>query len=237
MLIDKTIEQYANSLRRMGAFTDDDINEIKDHMRDSIDALVSEGLEENEAILVAKRRMGTPEDVSFEYAKVNRLEMIISRLGWFFSGIVFYVVMSSLSLVLSYQIIKFLVQKALPENLSIVIFLFIYLFMPAAAFWLFFASLLPKIKTLLTKIPLIVQILIVSLIISVVVMSTMLNFYGLDNIYHFLRMFKYNLLTEYIYTAKWGYGFITVVLLSVIYLLARMNMKKKAENRICKYRY
>ena len=63
------IEQWRSYLRRRQAIRPVDVEELEDHLRGEVAALRGAGLSENEAFLVAVRRMGALDAISNEFAR------------------------------------------------------------------------------------------------------------------------------------------------------------------------
>jgi hypothetical protein len=63
------IEQWRSYLRRRPAIRPVDVEELEDHLRGEVTALVGAGLSENEAFLVAVKRMGSLDAISNEFAR------------------------------------------------------------------------------------------------------------------------------------------------------------------------
>jgi hypothetical protein len=63
------LEQWRSYLRRRPAIRSVDVEELEDHLRGEIAALRSAGLSENEAFLVAVKRMGALDAISNEFAR------------------------------------------------------------------------------------------------------------------------------------------------------------------------
>jgi hypothetical protein len=69
--LDARMREWTDALRLRGAFRAEDIVELESHLRDEIDALAKTGLSGEEAFLVAEHRVGRPEVLAVEYAKVH----------------------------------------------------------------------------------------------------------------------------------------------------------------------
>ena len=69
--LDARVREWTDSLRSRGAFRAEDIVELESHLRDEIDALAKTGLSAEEAFLVAEHRVGRPDALGAEYAKVH----------------------------------------------------------------------------------------------------------------------------------------------------------------------
>ncbi|HEX3233898.1 MAG TPA: permease prefix domain 1-containing protein [Gemmatimonadales bacterium] len=63
------IEQWRSYLRRRRAIRAVDVEELEDHLRGEVTALRTAGLSENEALLVAVKRMGALDAISNEFAR------------------------------------------------------------------------------------------------------------------------------------------------------------------------
>jgi hypothetical protein len=63
------IEQWREFVQRQQAIAAPDVEEMEGHLRDQLADLVSSGLSEDEAFLVAVKRMGNLDDISREFAR------------------------------------------------------------------------------------------------------------------------------------------------------------------------
>ncbi len=68
-LLEQRIEEWRSYLRRRQAIRAGDIDELEDHLRGQISALSEAGLAEDEAFLVAVKRMGDLDSLSREFAR------------------------------------------------------------------------------------------------------------------------------------------------------------------------
>lgn len=69
MRIEQQIEQWRNYLRRRQAIHSVDVEELEDHLREQVSALSVAGLSEDEAFLVAVKRIGNLDKLSREFAR------------------------------------------------------------------------------------------------------------------------------------------------------------------------
>lgn len=69
--LEKSVRTWTDGLRARKAFRDEDIVELESHLREEIDGLAKLGLSGEEAFLVAEHRIGRPEALAAEYAKVH----------------------------------------------------------------------------------------------------------------------------------------------------------------------
>ena len=69
--LESQIRKWRGHLRSTGVLSQQDLEELESHLRDSIDDLTSRGMTGEEAFLVAVRRMGDTNALSTEFAKVS----------------------------------------------------------------------------------------------------------------------------------------------------------------------
>jgi len=69
ILIEEQIAQWRSYLRRRQAIRANDVEELEDHLRERVSALVDAGLRHDEAFLVAVKRMGDLDALSREFAR------------------------------------------------------------------------------------------------------------------------------------------------------------------------
>ena len=67
--LEEQVEQWRSYLRRRQAIRPVDVEELEDHLRGEVTALRGAGLSENEAFLVAVKRMGALDAISNEFAR------------------------------------------------------------------------------------------------------------------------------------------------------------------------
>ncbi len=85
--LNHAIRNWQDGLRRSPHFRAEDLVELEAHVRDSTAAFRAKGLTDEEAFLLATRRVGTPSGLEPEFAKVNRTEVWLNRLLWMSIGI------------------------------------------------------------------------------------------------------------------------------------------------------
>src|SRR3712207_6655828 len=66
--LEEQIDRWRSYLRRRQAIHSVDVAELEDHLREQVAVLVEAGLAEDEALLVAVKRMGSLDALSREYA-------------------------------------------------------------------------------------------------------------------------------------------------------------------------
>lgn len=67
--LERQIEQWRNFLRHRRAIHSVDVAELEDHLREQVAALIDSGLDDEEAFLVAVKRMGSLDALSREFAR------------------------------------------------------------------------------------------------------------------------------------------------------------------------
>ncbi|MEM8861968.1 MAG: permease prefix domain 1-containing protein [Chloroflexota bacterium] len=84
--LNQEIEKWKDHLLHTKSLKEDDVQEIKSHLIDSVDALTQSGLSEEEAFFVAKHRVGDVDALNSEYAKVNKGHVWLRRFIWLITG-------------------------------------------------------------------------------------------------------------------------------------------------------
>jgi hypothetical protein len=69
--LDKAILGYVGLIKNQGSLTGSDADELMGHLYDSAEALLKMGLSEQEAFMVACKRIGNVDLLTEEYGKVN----------------------------------------------------------------------------------------------------------------------------------------------------------------------
>ncbi|SKB81089.1 permease prefix domain 1-containing protein [Daejeonella lutea] len=67
----ESVDNYISLIQNQGALTGSDVRELTDHLLDAIEELHKHGLSEEEAFVIAAKRLGNEEVLTQEYAKVN----------------------------------------------------------------------------------------------------------------------------------------------------------------------
>lgn len=90
--LDEQLEQWRKRFTDTEGMRGSDIEELEQHVRDSVAALTSSGLNAEEAFVIATYRVGTPGPVEREFAKVNGSHVWFQRVFWMAAGALGYVV-------------------------------------------------------------------------------------------------------------------------------------------------
>jgi hypothetical protein len=84
--LEKQIDAWRAHLRKSQTITGSDAAELEDHLREQIASLVADGLSEDEAFLVAVKRMGAVDALTLEFAREHseRLwkQLVLAGDGW-----------------------------------------------------------------------------------------------------------------------------------------------------------
>jgi len=81
------IRRWREDLARSSAFRSENLNELESHLRDSIDRLRARELSDEEAFLIATRRVGQTRQLESEFGKLNRGAIWLERAMWMLIGI------------------------------------------------------------------------------------------------------------------------------------------------------
>ncbi len=99
--LNRAIDNWRQHLSQSPSYRADNVEELESHLRDSIATLAGTRLSEEEAFLIATRRVGMTRALEPEFAKVNGKEIWLGRLLWMLVGIQAWHFISLLSTVLS----------------------------------------------------------------------------------------------------------------------------------------
>jgi hypothetical protein len=81
------IQQWRENLGHSPAFRRESLDELEEHLRDSVAKLQTQGLAADEAFMVAAKRIGKDQALMSEYAKVNSNSIWLDRVLWMLIGI------------------------------------------------------------------------------------------------------------------------------------------------------
>lgn len=90
--LNKAIGNWRTSFLQRQTCAKSDIDELESHLREEIDNLTASKLSEQEAFLVAIHRLGDPDSLAGEFAKVNTSILWRQRLFWAGAGLLSYIV-------------------------------------------------------------------------------------------------------------------------------------------------
>jgi hypothetical protein len=90
--VEKWIEQWRARLDGSQSLAGSDIDEMENHLREEMEHLRASGLSDEEAFLIARRRLGDTAALEAEFAKVNPHRLLTTRLWWMTAGVLAYLV-------------------------------------------------------------------------------------------------------------------------------------------------
>lgn len=88
--LNEEISMWRSNLTLSETLGGSDIDELESHLREEIESLVSRSLSEKEAFWLARRRLGGVDDLSGEFAKINKSAVLRERLFWMAAGVLAY---------------------------------------------------------------------------------------------------------------------------------------------------
>src|SRR4051812_32593541 len=88
--LEHELQEWTNHFCQMEAMRSSDIEELEQHVRDSIAVLTTKGLSEEEAFLIATHRVGQSGQVGREFGKVNGGHVWRQRVFWMIAGVLFF---------------------------------------------------------------------------------------------------------------------------------------------------
>ncbi len=94
--LETAITDWTQSLAARESLSVDNVAELETHLRESVTSLRSNGLTDQEAFLIACRRVGSPITLDNEFAKVSLRSIWINRSLWMLIGIMLFTVGSDM---------------------------------------------------------------------------------------------------------------------------------------------
>ena len=88
--LNEQIGRWRENLGQSQTLGTADIDELESHLRQEIESLQRLNLSDEEAFLIAGRRLGSAASLTGEFAKVNRAGVLRHRLTWMILGILVY---------------------------------------------------------------------------------------------------------------------------------------------------
>jgi len=85
--LNHAIQEWRARLGESPAFRRENLEELETHLRDSIANLAQRGLAEDEAFIIATRRVGGEAVLGKEFAKINSRDLWLNRALWMLVGI------------------------------------------------------------------------------------------------------------------------------------------------------
>jgi len=88
--LEDQLQNWTRNLNSLESMQRHDVEELEQHLRDSIAMLKSDSLSEEEAFLIATHRVGKPDELEREFGKINVGYLWTRRLIWMLSGFLFF---------------------------------------------------------------------------------------------------------------------------------------------------
>jgi hypothetical protein len=88
--LNKKIEIWKSKLSQKSNMTQDNINELESHLLDEIHELKQLGLNTEESLIIAKKRIGNVEDLTTEFGKVNKGIYFRNRIIPYLKGVLLF---------------------------------------------------------------------------------------------------------------------------------------------------
>jgi hypothetical protein len=109
--LNRAIQRWRADLARSAAYRNENLNDLESHLRDSVDRLRTPQLSDEEAFLIATRRVGNAPRLEQEFGKVNGAAIWFDRFLWILVAVQLWSLISSMS--------SFLFSAALPLCISL----------------------------------------------------------------------------------------------------------------------
>ncbi len=87
--LDHVLTDWKQGFLTQTNMSEDQVEELESHLLDEMDHLKTTGLNEEEAFIIATKRIGSQAFLSAEYDKVNEPKIFTSKSKSFFTGIIF----------------------------------------------------------------------------------------------------------------------------------------------------
>jgi len=88
--VERLVAGWRERMVARGTFSPEDLDELELHLRSEIDLLGDQGLSAEEGFLVAARRLGEPEALGSEYAKVHPWATWRAPVYWMATGVLLF---------------------------------------------------------------------------------------------------------------------------------------------------
>jgi hypothetical protein len=95
--LNERINEWRGSLSGSAVLSEQDLNELESHLREEIENLTDSKLSAEEAFLIATHRLGRAGSLTAEFAKINGLGILRTRLFWMIVGVLTYMLVMQFS--------------------------------------------------------------------------------------------------------------------------------------------
>jgi len=105
--LNKQIGKWRSNLAASQTLEISDIDELESHLREEIESLKHAKLSDKEAFMIAAHRLGSPERLADEFAKIGWDSALRYRVSWMITGILAYLLATHFSVLLQKAFIWF----------------------------------------------------------------------------------------------------------------------------------
>lgn len=127
--LEVAIDDYLQQLQEKGNYTSEDILELKNHLVDNVIELREKDLEDDEAFMIAKKRLGKEEILNVEFKKINgnrfinrELFILVLSICTYLFAYYFYIFVVSFIKQLAYYKVKYITLLGIVNYLFIIVF-------------------------------------------------------------------------------------------------------------------
>lgn len=113
--LNEQIGKWRTSLMQSQTLATADIDELESHLREEIQSLKQLKLSDEEALLIAARRLGNTHNLSNEYAKINQGRVLAQKTSCMIGGVLIYMVIISCARVVSKGCIEFAIKSGMSD--------------------------------------------------------------------------------------------------------------------------
>ena len=92
--LNEQIKKWRSSLAQSCILDKADIDELESHLREEIEHIHTTKLSQQEVFLIAAHRLGSPANLSSEYAKINRGLKLRQTSFWIAAGMLIYILIT-----------------------------------------------------------------------------------------------------------------------------------------------
>jgi hypothetical protein len=125
--LERVIQDWRSGLLQNQNVLESDADELESHVRDEVDSLMLAGLSAEEAFMVSTHRIGDPETVGQEFAKVNPRVAWCRRIFWMLFGIFIAILINTIAQISSGLSAVLLVRADVNNILAVVITSVVYM--------------------------------------------------------------------------------------------------------------
>ena len=111
--LNECINKWRVGLAQSQSLGKTDIDELESHLRTEIENLKPFQLSDEERFWIAAHRLGNPDRLSDEYAKINRRNVFRQKVSWMIAGILFYLAATFLAKIVSVGSVQLAISRGI----------------------------------------------------------------------------------------------------------------------------